>query len=66
MNKKKDNTNIIKFNNKSSSLERKIEAILFAASEPLDLETIEKRVDNKAELKNLRETSIFINQGVLI
>ena len=59
MNKKKDNTNIIKFNNKSSSLERKIEAILFAASEPLDLETIEKRIDNKAGVKKSLEKLQF-------
>ena len=59
MNKKKDKTNIIKFNNKSSSLERKIEAILFAASEPLDLETIEKRVDNKAGVKKSLEKLQF-------
>ena len=59
MNKKKDNTNIIKFNNKSSSLERKIEAILFAASEPLDLETIEKRVDNKVGVKKSLEKLQF-------
>ncbi len=60
MNKKKDNTNIIKFNNKSSSLERKIEAILFAASEPLDLETIEKRVDNKVGVrKSLEKLQFF-------
>ena len=60
MNKKKDNTNIIKFNNKSSSLERKIEAILFAASEPLDLETIEKRIDNKVGVKkSLEKLQLF-------
>ena len=59
MNKKKDNINIIKFNNKSSSLERKIEAILFAASEPLDLETIEKRIDNKAGVKKSLEKLQF-------
>ena len=61
MDKKKNKINIIKLNNKSSSLERKIEAILFAASEPLDLETIEKRVDNKVGVKKIfRETSIFL------
>ena len=40
MSKKKNN--IIKFPDKLSKNERKVEAILFAASEPLDLETIEK------------------------
>jgi len=60
MDKKKNKTNIIKLSNKSSSLERKIEAILFAASEPLDQETIEDRVDNKAGVKkSLQKLQIF-------
>ena len=59
MDKKKSKINIIKLNNKSSSLERKIEAILFAASEPLDLETIEKRVDNKFGVKKSLEKLQF-------
>ena len=40
--KKKDN--IINFPSSPSKLERQVEAILFAASEPLDIETIEKRI----------------------
>ena len=32
-------------------IERKIEAILFAASEPLELETIEKRIQTKNNVK---------------
>ena len=39
-NKKQDN--IIDFPTSPSKIERQIEAILFAASEPLDIETIEK------------------------
>ena len=56
---KKNKINIIKLNNKSSLLERKIEAILFAASEPLDLETIEKRVDIKVGVKKCLEKLQF-------
>ena len=41
-NKKKDN--IINFPTSPTKIERQVEAILFAASEPLDIETIEKRV----------------------
>ena len=40
-NKKKDN--IINFPSPPTKLERQVEAILFSASEPLDVETIEKR-----------------------
>jgi len=52
-NKKKDN--IINFPASVSKLERQIEAILFAASEPLDLETIEKRVRTTLNLKKSLE-----------
>ena len=40
----KKKNNIISFPSLPSKLERQIEAILFSASEPLDIETIEKRV----------------------
>ncbi len=59
MDKKKNKINIINLTNKSSLLERKIEAILFAASEPLDLETIESRVDNKVGVKKSLEKLQF-------
>ena len=45
---KKDN--IVKFPNSLSKIERKVEAILFAASEPLDLETIEKRINSNINI----------------
>ena len=54
MDKKKDN-NIIKFPNKQSKLERQIEAIIFAAEEPLDIETIEKRVGTSSNIKKILE-----------
>ena len=49
MPKKKDN--IINFPSNPSKIERQVEAILFAASEPLDIETIEKRIQTKPILK---------------
>ncbi|MAJ86388.1 MAG: SMC-Scp complex subunit ScpB [Candidatus Pelagibacter sp.] len=55
MDKNKKKINIIKFPGKVSSIERKIEAILFAASEPLDVETIEKRLNNKNGIKKSLE-----------
>jgi len=51
--KKKDN--IIKFPNSISKVERKVEAILFAASEPLDIETIEKRLQSSTNVKKILE-----------
>ena len=53
MNKKKNN--IIKFPSSVSKIERKVEAILFAASEPLDLETIEKRLQTTTNIKKILE-----------
>ena len=43
--------NIIDFPASPTKLERQVEAILFAASEPLDIETIEKRVQTTNNLK---------------
>ena len=51
--KNKKKNNIIDFPSYPSKLERKVEAILFAASEPLDIETIEKRVQTTSNLKKI-------------
>ena len=51
--KKKDN--IINFPKSSSNMERKIEAILFAAVEPLDIETIQKRLQVSSDIKKILE-----------
>jgi segregation and condensation protein B len=45
--------NIVKFPKNLNKLERQIEAILFAASEPLDIETIEKRVQSTNNIKKV-------------
>ena len=59
-------TNIIKFPASPSKLERQVEAILFAASEPLDIETIEKRIRTTTNIKkillNIKE--IYKNRGI--
>ena len=51
MEKNKKKNNIIDFPRKKSKLEREIEAIIFAAEEPLDIETIEKRVGSISNIK---------------
>ena len=63
-NKKKDN--IIKFPSNPSKLERQVEAILFAASEPLDIETIEKRIQTNTNIKKILENikEIYKNRGI--
>ena len=55
MDKGKKKNNIINFPNKKSKIEREIEAIIFAAEEPLDLETIEKRVGTSSNIKKILE-----------
>jgi|TARA_Y100000817_G_scaffold308506_1_gene296349 segregation and condensation protein B len=53
MQKNKNTTNIINFPNKKSKLEREVEAIIFAAEEPLDIETIEERVGTSKDVKKI-------------
>ena len=59
-------TNVIKFPAAPSKIERQVEAILFAASEPLDLETIEKRVQSSANIKKILENikEIYESRGI--
>ena len=59
-------TNIIKFPASPSKLERQIEAILFAASEPLDIETIEKRVQTRTNIKKILENikEVYKSRGI--
>ena len=52
-NKDKDKDNIISFPSSISKLERQIEAILFSASEPLDIETIEQRVKTTSNIEKI-------------
>ena len=52
---RKDKNNIISFPSNISKLERQVEAILFAASEPLDIETIEKRLKTETNVKKVLE-----------
>ena len=65
MNKLKKN-NIVNFPSNLSESEREVEAILFAAAEPLDIETIQSRVSKKNNvlkiLEKLQQT--YSNRGI--
>ena len=65
MSSKKKN-NIINFPSSPSKLERQVEAILFSASEPLDIETIEKRVQTNVNIKKILENikEVYKNRGI--
>tara|TARA_B100000965_G_scaffold325944_1_gene288314 strand:- start:270 stop:956 length:687 start_codon:yes stop_codon:yes gene_type:complete len=64
--KNKNKNNIITFPSNVSKIERQVEAILFSASEPLDIETIEKRVQSSSDitkiLKKIKDT--YKNRGI--
>tara|TARA_A100001015_G_scaffold277161_1_gene336089 strand:- start:1301 stop:1990 length:690 start_codon:yes stop_codon:yes gene_type:complete len=64
VNKKKNN--IINFPSSPTKLERQVEAILFAASEPLDIETIEKRLQTTTNIKKVLDNikNIYKNRGI--
>ena len=62
----KKKNNIISFPSTPSKLERQVEAILFSASEPLDVETIEKRVQTNVNVQKILENikKIYKNRGI--
>ena len=54
--KKKTNNNIVTFPSKMNAGEREVEAIVFAATEPLDIDTIESKISKKIDvLKSLEK-----------
>ena len=54
--KKKTNDNIVTFPSKMNAGEREVEAIVFAAAEPLDIDTIESKISKKIDvLKSLQK-----------
>ena len=65
-NKNKNKNNIITFPSNVSKIERQVEAILFSASEPLDIETIEKRVQSNSDIKKILEKikDTYKNRGI--
>ena len=62
--KRKDN--ILKFPSKLSSIEKEIEAIIFAAAEPLDIETIKSKISKKADIKKflIKLQSEYSERGI--
>ena len=58
--------NVVNFPLTLSESEREIEAILFAASEPLDIETIETRISKKTNVKKILDKlqQTYSNRGI--
>jgi len=65
MNKLKKN-NIVSFPLKISELEREVEAIIFAAAEPLSVETIESKLSKKVDITKALDKlqNFYSNRGV--
>jgi len=61
---KKDN--IVNFPSKLTSIEKEIEAIIFAAAEPLDIDTIESKLSKKTNItKSLEKLKTeYISRGI--
>ena len=64
--KKKNKINVISFPATITKLERQVEAVLFAAAEPLDVESIEKRVQTNSNLTKVLEkiSDNYKNRGI--
>ena len=58
--------NVVKFPSKLTDLEKQIEAVIFAAAEPLDVDTIESKLSKKVNIeKNLEKLKReYSNRGI--
>ena len=68
MDKKKvsKKSNIVNFPSKQTSIEKEIEAIIFAAAEPLDVDTIESKLSKKVNIEKSLEKlqREYSNRGI--
>ena len=64
--KKKNVSTIVKFPNTIAQLERQTEAILFAAEEPLDIETIKEKLKTRTDIKKILDSlqNQYKNRGI--
>ena len=63
---KNKNSNVLNFPNNLSKDEKEVEAIIFAAAEPLDVDTIESKISKKADVKKILEKlkNTYSNRGI--
>ena len=54
--KKKNDLKLIKFPTNTVQLERQVEAILFAAEEPLDLQSIQDKLKTRTDIKKILDS----------
>ena len=65
MNKLKKN-NVVSFPSKLSDVDKEIEAIVFAAAEPLNIETIENKISKKTDVEKslLKLQNFYSDRGI--
>jgi len=56
---KKSNLKVLKFPKKISDTERQVEAILFAAEEPLDVDSIQERLKTRSNVPKILESLVM-------
>ena len=63
---KKNDLKVLKFPNNVAQLERQVEAILFAAEEPLDIESIQEKLKTRANISKILDSleKQYKNRGV--
>ena len=66
MKKNKSENNIVNFPTKLSEGEREVEAILFAATEPLDVDTIESKLSKRININKILEKlqMVYSSRGI--
>ncbi len=66
MSKDKKINNVITFPKNKSKFEREVEAIIFAADEPLDIETIQERIGSSKDIQKilLKIQKEYSNRGI--
>jgi len=64
--KKKSNLKILKFPENLSDIERRVEAILFSAEEPLDIKSIEEKLNTRADVEKILNSleNQYRNRGI--
>ena len=64
--KSKKKNNIIDFPSKLSHIEKEIEAIIFAAAEPLNIETIQSKISKKKDVEKilLKLQKDYVDRGI--
>ena len=64
--KKKNDLKILKFPSTAGQLERQVEAILFAAEEPLDVESIQEKLKARANIDKILQSleTQYKNRGI--